>query len=434
MRQFGKGGYFNESKAVQLFIPICNCPDWKSTVNKAAREFDVIVYGATSFVGDILCRYLNQTYGTDGELKWAIAGRSQQKLDKINSDLGTSLATIVADAHDAEALNAMVQRARVICTTVGPYALYGSDLVAACADHGTDYCDLTGEPQWMQRMIDKHEPRASETGARIVHNCGFDSLPSDLGVLFTQQHALEQLGGHCSEIRMAVKAAKGGFSGGTVASMINVFQETAKDPSLRKTLQNPYAVCPQGQRQGVRQRNVTTPEYDGAIDKWLAPFVMASINTRVVHRSNALADYPWGKDFLYDESTMTTGRFGATAMTAGLGGFMAMVAIKPTRWLLQKIALPAPGEGPSPEQQEAGYYDLRFFGKTADGKRIRTKVTGDKDPGYGSTAKMLGEAAVCLAKDVADDKAAGFPTPSIVFGNLLIDRLQQNAGLKFEVV
>ena len=383
-------------------------------MSKNEREFEVIVYGATSFVGEILCRYYHDRYRNESDLKWAIAGRSQQKMDKINSELGTSLTSIVADAHDAGALDAMVKRAKVVCTTVGPYALYGSELVAACVNNGTDCCDLTGEPQWMQRMIDQHEQKASETGARIVHNCGFDSLPSDLGVLFTQQRAIEELGSYCTEIRMAVKAAKGGFSGGTVASMINVFEESARDSGLRKVLQNPYAVCPQGQRQGVRQRNVTTPEYDSEIDRWLAPFVMASINTRVVHRSNALADYPWGKDFLYDESTMAKSRLAATAMTAGLGGFMAMVAIKPTRWILQKIALPAPGEGPTPQQQEAGFYDLRFFGKTADGKRICTKVTGDKDPGYGSTAKMLGEAAICLANDVNDDKSAGFPTPSIV--------------------
>lgn len=398
------------------------------------REFDVVVYGATSFVGQILSRYLNHQYGSDGGLKWAIAGRSQAKLDKVNSDLGTSLPTIVADAHDVVALDAMTKRAKVICTTVGPYALYGSDLVAACAANGTDCCDLTGEPQWMKRMIDAHQAKAAETGARIVHNCGFDSLPSDLGVLFTQQQAIAQLGSHCSKIRMAVKAAKGGMSGGTIASMINVFNEASNDPTLRKTLQNPYAVCPEGDRSGVRQLNVSSPQYDADIGHWLAPFVMASINTRVVHRSHALAGHPWGKDFLYDESMMMKGRFAATAMTAGLGGFMAMVAIKPTRWLLQKFALPAPGEGPSPAEQEAGFYDMRFFGTTANGQTIRTKVTGDKDPGYGSTAKMLGEAAVCLARDIDEDVPGGFPTPSIVFGNKLIDRLCQNAGLTFEVL
>jgi short subunit dehydrogenase-like uncharacterized protein len=398
------------------------------------REFDLIVYGATSFVGEILCRYLHGLYGTDGELKWAIAGRSQAKLDSINAGLGASLTTIVADAHDAQALDTLTKRTKVVCSTVGPYALYGSDLVAACAANGTDYCDLTGEPQWMREMIDAHVSKAQETGAHIVHNCGFDSIPSDLGVLFTQQHAIEKFGSPCTQIRMAVKAAKGGMSGGTVASMINVFKAASKDAQLRKVLRNPYAVCPEGDRQGVRQLNVAAPVYDKQIGRWLGPFIMASINTRVVFRSHALAGHPWGKEFLYDESMMMKGRLNATLFTMGMGSFMGMVALKPTRALLQKFVLPKPGEGPSPKQQEAGFFDLRFFGRTADGQKIRTKVTGDRDPGYGSTAKMLGEAAVCLAKDIGDDVPGGFPTPSIVFGDKLIERLQASAGLEFSVV
>ena len=283
-------------------------------------------------------------------------------------------------------------------------------------------------------MIDVHESKAKETGAHIVHNCGFDSIPSDLGVMFTQQHAIEKFGSPCTQIRMAVKAAKGGMSGGTVASMINVFKEAAKDPTLRKVLQNPYAVCPEGERQGVRQLNVAKPVYDEDIGRWLGPFIMASINTRVVFRSHALAGYPWGKEFRYDESMMMKGRFNATLFTLGMGSFMAMVALKPTRAVLQRFVLPKPGEGPSPAEQKAGFFDLRFFGTTADGQKIRTKVTGDRDPGYGSTAKMLGEAAVCLAKDIGDDVPGGFPTPSIVFDNKLIERLQAHAGLEFAIV
>jgi len=399
---------------------------------KSDREFDLVVYGATSFVGQILVGYLHQRHGSDGELRWAIAGRNQQKLDKVAAELSADLPSIVADAHDSAALDAMTARTRVMATTVGPYALYGSQLVASCASADTDYCDLTGEPQWMRRMIDAHAETAKESGARIVHNCGFDSLPSDLGVLFTQQHAKEKFGEYCAQIRMAVKAAKGGASGGTVASGINAFQEAASDPETRKILQNPYAVCPPGLREGIRQLNVTKPEYDEQIGRWLAPFIMASINTRVVHRSNALAGYPYGKQFMYDESSMMKSRAAAWAMTAGMGGFMGLVALQPTRKLLQKFVLPEPGEGPSPEKQEAGFFDLRFFGTTADGRRIETKVTGD--PGYGSTAKMLGEAAACLAQDTGEEVTGGFPTPAVAMGNKLIDRLQGHAGVKFEVV
>jgi short subunit dehydrogenase-like uncharacterized protein len=403
-------------------------------VQKSEREFEIIVFGATSFVGQILCRYLNQQYGAEGPLRWAIAGRNQEKLNAVNADLGTQLPTIVADAQDRAALESLAARTKVVCTTVGPYALYGSELVAACVQQGTDYCDLTGEPQWMQRMIDKHQAAAAQSGARIVHTCGFDSLPSDLGVLYTQQQSIERTGTHCLQIRMAVKAAKGGMSGGTIASMINLMNEMSRDPELRKVLQNPYAICPPGERQGIRQLNVTAPKYDAEIGHWLAPFVMAAINTRVVMRSNALSNYRWGRGFMYDESMQMKSRLTATAMALGLGGFMGLVAVKPTRKLLQKFVLPEPGQGPSPEQQRAGFFDLRFYGRTADGNTIKTKVTGDRDPGYGSTAKMLGEAAVCLAKDIGDEAGGGFPTPATLFGNQLIDRLQSNAGLNFAVL
>ena len=394
------------------------------------REFDLVVYGATSFVGQILCRYLVDRHGVDGDVKWAIAARSQAKLDAVNASQGTALPTIVADASDKTALKAMVERAKVVCSTVGPYALYGSDLVAACASSGTHYCDLTGETQWIRRMIDSHGATARESGARIVHTCGFDSIPSDLGVLFTQSQAMESFGKHCQQIRMGVKVMKGSFSGGTIASMLNVLRE-ASDPEVRKILQNPYALCPPDHRTGVRQRNVAKPEFDSDLNRWLAPFVMASINTRIVHRSHALAGHPYGEDFLYDESTLMPSYSKALMMSLGMGSFMGLLAIKPTRKLLQTFVLPAPGEGPSPEEQQAGYFDLRFFGRTAEGQTIKTKVTGDRDPGYGSTAKMLGEAATCLVEDIGNT-SGGFPTPATAFGQKLIPHLEQHARLTFE--
>lgn len=406
--------------------------------DKTQREFDVVVYGAASFVGRLLTRYLCETYGVDGDLKWALAGRNEAKLKAVAEEFGAqALPRFIADAHDATALKQLAAKTKVVVSTVGPYALYGSDLIAACAELGTDYCDLTGEPQWMQRMIDAHQDTAERTGARIVHNCGFDSIPSDLGVWFTQREAQKDFSAPCSQIKMRVKAAKGGASGGTVASLLNVVDEVKKDPALRKVLQNPYAVAPQGMRSGVRQPNVQGPTFDKDANSWLAPFVMASINTRVVHRSHALLGRIWGEDFLYDEAMMVGrgpgGAARAVAMTGGLGGFMVLAAIKPTRALLNKTVLPQPGEGPSPEAQEAGFYDLRFFGSTPAGDKLQTKVTGDRDPGYGSTAKMLGESAVCLARDIGD-KAGGFWTPSTAMGDMLIERLNSKAGLSFERV
>lgn len=399
-------------------------------------KYDLIIYGATSFVGQILSRYIAQQYGHDSDLEWAIAGRSQAKLDVLNATLAKPAPTLLAEANNRNELNAMVEKTRVIVSTVGPYDLYGSELVAACVANGVDYCDLTGEAQWMRKMIDQHQIDAETTGARIVHNCGFDSIPSDMGVHFLQQHAHDDFNEYCDDIRAGVKGARGTMSGGTVASLINVVKQASADSALRKQLQNPYSVCPPSFRQGVRQRNVVKPEYDARMQSWLAPWVMAAINTRVLHRSNALLNRPYGDNFKYDESMMMgagiKGRAIATGLTAGLGAFLGLAAIGPTRTLLEKFALPKPGEGPSPKAQENGFWDIRFFGKTPNGNEIVTKVTGDRDPGYGSTAKMLGEAAVCLAKDIKKtDKKGGFWTPSTIFGNRLIERLIANAGVTF---
>ena len=404
-------------------------------------RFDVIVFGATSFVGQILCGYLFRRHGVDGVVRWAMAGRSPSKLDSVRAALGEEAAGIelmVADAADEEALRAMCAQTGVVISTVGPYALYGSPLVKACVETGTDYVDLTGEAQWIHRMIEEHESRARKSGARLVHCCGFDSIPSDLGVHFHQKTAMEKFGEPATRIRMQVARIKGGASGGTVASILNIAREMASNPSLRKILANPYSLVPGGQAR-VRQPNVKTPQRDAETGAWLGPFVMAAVNTRIVHRSNALQDYPWGVDFLYDES-MRMGRglkggLSATALTGGLAAFMVGAALPPSRWLMENYMLPKPGEGPSPEQQKNGMYDLRFYGTTASGNKLITKVTGDRDPGYGSTAKMLGEAGVCLAHDIArTDVGGGFWTPATALGDALLARLQQHAGLTFEVI
>jgi short subunit dehydrogenase-like uncharacterized protein len=406
------------------------------------HSFDVVAFGATSFVGQILCRYLLEEFGIGGQLKWAAAGRSQEKLEALRASLGPTAATLpllVADAADDAALRRLCESTRVVVSTVGPYALHGEPMVRACVDTGTDYCDLTGEVQWVRRMIERHEAAARASGARIVHCCGFDSIPSDLGVHFVQREAQRRFGAPCTRIKMRVKAMRGGASGGTVASLMNVVKEAASDPALRKELADPYSLCPLSGRSKVRQPEVRMPEYDADFGKWVAPFVMALVNTRVVHRSNALSGHAYGADFVYDEAMITgsgpLGGLAAAALTAGVGGFVAASAIGPLRAGLERFVLPKPGEGPSPEAQRNGFFDLRFFGTTAEGGKIRAKVTGDRDPGYGSTGKMLGQAAACLVLDLDKTaKGGGFWTPATAFGDRLVERLKTRAGLAFETL
>ncbi|WP_284619607.1 saccharopine dehydrogenase family protein [Aquabacterium humicola] len=401
---------------------------------------DLVVFGATSFVGRLLCRYLLETFGTHGPLKWAAAGRSKEKLEALRASLGPKAARLpllVADAADDPALRTLCTSARVIASTVGPYALHGEPLVKACAESGTDYCDLTGEVQWIARMVRTHEAAAQRSGARIVHCCGFDSLPSDLGVLFLQQLARTEFGAPCPRVKMRVKTVRGGLSGGTVASMMNIAKEAVKDAALRRELADPYSLCPPGQAPSVRQHEVRTPEFDRDFGAWIAPFVMSAVNARIVHRTNALSGHAYGADFRYDEAVLTgrgpLGGLAATAVTGGMAAFMVAGAIGPVRGALERFVLPKPGEGPSPAAQERGGFDIRFIGIAADGRTLRTRVTGDRDPGYGSTAKMLGQAAACLALDVGKgDKPGGFWTPATIFGDLLIQRLQDHSGVTFE--
>lgn len=403
-------------------------------------QFDVIIFGATSFVGQILCQYMVDEYGVNQDVKWAAAGRSMNKLKALQNELGAKdLQLLNANSTDEASLKALCEQTKVIISTVGPYALYGEPLVKACVETGTDYCDLTGEVQWVKRMITRYNGQAHESGARIVHCCGFDSIPSDMGVWHLQQHARQRFGEVASTIRMRVKALRGGASGGTVASMINVAKEAASNKELRKELVNPYSICPANHRFNTRQTNVTSPELDEHSGQWAGPFIMAGINTRVVHRSNALLDNAYGDQFKYDESMLmgkgTKGRLTAMGFAAGIAAFIAGAAIKPTRWLLENHIVPKPGEGPSPESQRKGFYDLRFSGYTADGQLIQTKVTGDRDPGYGSTAKMLAQAGLSLAFDVSKkDKNGGFWTTASIFDQRFIDRLEEKAGLNFEVL
>jgi short subunit dehydrogenase-like uncharacterized protein len=402
----------------------------------------LVVFGATSFVGQILTRYLFETFGVGESLRWSIAGRSRPRLEALRASLGLKAAKLpitIADAANDRELAALCATARVVVSTVGPYALYGEPLVRVCAESGTDYCDLTGEVQWIRRMITLYVSAAARSGARIVHCCGFDSIPSDLGVYHLQQLSRARFGGPCPSVSMRVQSARGGLSGGTVASLLNVLTEAAANPALRKELADPYSLCPEAHQPHVRQPQTSFAAFDRDHQAWAAPFVMAAVNTRIVHRTNALLGAPYGEDFRYDEAMLTgrgaRGRARAIALSTGLAAFMAAGSLKPTRWLLERFVLPAPGEGPSPEAQRQGHFDLRFVGRTSDGRELRTQVTGDRDPGYGSTARMLGQAAACLALDVPKDaRRGGFWTPASAFGDRLITRLQQHSGLAFTLL
>jgi short subunit dehydrogenase-like uncharacterized protein len=414
------------------------------TDNHPHPAYDLVVFGATGFVGSILCRYLVDHAGGGGTLRWAVAGRSQAKLDNLVKSLGetaTGLPMLIADASDEASLRALCEQTAVVVTTVGPYALYGEPLVKACAETGTDYCDLTGEFQWIRRMIKRYESTAQQSGARIVHCCGFDSIPSDLGVYFLQQQAQAKFQQPCVRVKMRVKDARGGVSGGTVASGINLAKEATINPALREELKDPYSLCigaAAGTPQASDQPPTTIPvQYDDSFHAWVTPFVMAEVNVRIVLRSHALMAPADGDTFQYDEGMLmgegVPGWLAAQGVSVGVSGFFLAAAFPPTRWMLEHWVVPAPGEGPSAEAQEQGFYDLRFWGETADGQTLQIKVTGDRDPGYGSTSKMLAQAGICLAQDIAkSEKPGGFWTPASVLGNPLIHRLETYAGVSFE--
>jgi short subunit dehydrogenase-like uncharacterized protein len=325
----------------------------------------------------------------------------------------------------------------VVCTTVGPYAKYGTELVKACARAGTHYCDLTGEVHWMRAMIDDHGDEASASGASIVFTCGFDSIPSDLGVYFVQQEMQRRHGVPCARVKLRVNGASGGASGGTIASMLNMMEEAKNDPEVMRVTNEPYAINPKDQRSGPDGPDARGPVYDADFGAWTAPFMMAGINTKVVRRSNALLGYAYGKGFRYDESTLTgPGPIGfakAAGVAAATTGGMVAMAIAPIRNAVAD-RLPQPGEGPSPEARKAGYWDLSALGLHPDdpAKNVRARLTGDRDPGYGSTAKMLGESAVCLA-EAERGAPGGMLTPASAMGDALIERLREHAGITFEL-
>ena len=407
-----------------------------------ARDFDIIIWGATGFTGQLVARYLCSEFGVGDDVRWAIAGRNELKLGQLREQLAsidpsaTGLPLLVADSHDSESLAALAKRTRVILTTVGPYAQYGSALVAACLEHGADYVDLTGETPFVHEMITRHHDAANKRGRRIVHCCGYDSIPSDLGVWFLQEQAIAHFGAPLSDVCLYVERTKGGVSGGTIASMMGIM-DSAREPHVRKVLFDPYALNPDGTPRGRDGSDQRSARFDEDRGVWTAPFVMAAINTRIVRRSNALLDFKYGKDFRYRE-TMNMGKGGAgfgraQALTFGLGGFMALAATKPTRALMLKTVLPSPGQGPSPTEQEEGFFRMTLIGR-GNGRDMTVRVDGKRDPGYGATARMLAQSALCLAQDEEVlPKRYGILTPASAMEGALVPRLS-SADVTLSVV
>ena len=395
------------------------------------REFDIIIWGASGFTGRLVAEYLSQNYSPN-ELKWAIAGRDGNKLNKIRDQyLDEKIPIIIADSFDEISLKKMTKRTKVICTTVGPYAKYGSLLVKSCVSSKTHYCDLAGEAQWIRKMIDLHHEDAKDNNVRIVNSCGFDSIPSDLGVYYIHKNISKKN----LSIRMRVTGAKGTYSGGTYASMQNIIKEASKDREVRKSLTNPYGLNPVGQQDGLDKRDLRSVKYDKRIKSWISPFLMAGINTRIVRRSNALSNFSYGKEFTYDEAVMTGKGFKGRLNGIFLSIPLMFLAAKPGSFFnkIFNIISPKPGQGPNKKERENGYFSLRFFVFQKDDNKSIFKVTGDKDPGYGSTSKMLAESAVCLAKDRLEENY-GVLTPSYAMGDNILDRLVSNAGLTFSKI
>ena len=384
------------------------------------KSFDVVIYGATGFTGKLVVEYMQEKYGKDEGISWAIAGRSEEKLNSVREELkvGSNVPQLLVDSNDTDSIASMAQQTKCVLTTVGPYQLYGANILQQCVVHGVDYVDLCGEPGWMHEMINEHAEQAKETGARIVFSCGFDSIPFDLGVYFLQKEVIAQHGHPASNVRGRVREMNGEFSGGTAASLGATMASLKEKPELFEVLVNPFALS--NGFAGPEQAQDSKPIYDEKLETWVAPFFMAPINTKNVHRSNVLMDHLYGKDFCYNEMWIQgPGEEGKAA--AEFVGSMNPLA-----------DAPAPGEGPSKESRENGNYDVLFCADLNDGSSLHASVSGDMDPGYGSTSKMIAESALCLVNDCAE-LGGGIYTPAPAMGEKLITRLQANAGLTFKI-
>ncbi len=387
---------------------------------KADRAFDIVVYGATGYTGRLVAEFLAHHHGGSG-IKWAMAGRSKAKLREVRDLIGApaDIPLIEANSDDPASMKALAESTRVVLTTVGPYQLYGEPLVKACVEAGTDYADLCGEPGWMREMIDKYHAAAQASGARIAFSSGFDSIPFDLGVLMLQKEAVARFGKPAPRVKGRVRAMQGTFSGGTAASLTETMKAVAKNPKLIPILQSPFGLTPGFE--GPSQPMGLIPEYEESEGKWAAPFIMATINTKNVHRTNLLLRHPYGADFRYDEMMLTSaGELGKKAAHAVGEMLKNPFGAKP----------PKPGEGPTAEERENGHYDVLFIGEFEDGKVLRYGVKGRYDPGYGSTSRMLTETGIALLDCTA---AGAIATPGALLGEALVNRLQDHAEISFAV-
>jgi len=389
---------------------------------KNSPKYDLIVFGSTGFTGRLVAEYLQQNYGVTTELKWAMAGRDHDKLVSVRKQMGISESVdiIIADSEDSSSMASLVQQCKVVLTTVGPYQLYGEKLLAACVEHGTGYLDLCGEPAWMHEMIAKYQDQAKQSGAAVVFSCGFDSIPFDLGVYFLQQHVINETGSPLQYVKGRVRKMQGTFSGGTAASLKATMIAAKKDPNILKALMNPYSLA--SGKVLVEQPRGDKPYFDEKLQSWAAPFIMAAINTKNVHRSNYLLDYKYGKDFLYDEMMLTGPGEKGEALAQHVTNDKS----------LGSDDGPKPGEGPSKEERDNGFYDVLFIGEHENGKTFSASVAAFLDPGYGSTSRMISESAICLSQ-MKETIGGGFYTSAPAMGESLIERLQEKAGLVFKI-
>ena len=400
----------------------------------ATRDLDAVLYGATGFVGKLTAEYLARAAPDDARI--GLAGRSGKKLEDVRHQLGSRAADwplIVADAADRTALARLAERTTAVATTVGPYRHYGMALVEACATAGTHYADLTGEPLFMRETIERFHAPAKASAARIVHTCGFDSIPSDIGVL-----TLYEAAGELADTTLVVRRLRGGVSGGTLASLKGTVDDVKKDRSLGKILADPYALSPDRDAEPElgKEADLRGAEHSEELGTWLGPFVMAQVNTRVVRRSNALQDWAYGRRFRYREvmdfGAGILGRAKALGMGGGTLALTAGLALPPSRYVLDRV-LPDPGEGPKEDLVRRGFFVIEIHARTAAGERRVCRVEAQGDPGYGATSVMLGESALCLALDGDDlPDRAGVLTPATAMGSVLANRLRV-AGQRFDV-